>query len=116
MSSVVDQSWWTPAREARWERLDDAARAVAVDYASDGTYPVGGLSIHASAPNPDGITADITPDAWYCTLPYEEGRVDVESIAAALARELDASVTATPRSDDWGPGTWLIVGGGEWDE
>lgn len=102
------QDWWTDHREAVWECIDEATTAVSLSYESEQRL-VGGLSIHCSAPNPYGISADISPDEWYVTLPYEMGRVDVEAIASLLSEELGVDVTIRRRSDEWEPGAWLII-------
>lgn len=106
--------WWTDEREARWSEIDEACRKVRRNYDDDRLF--GGLSLHASAPNPHGINADNTPDDWYVTLPYEPGEVDVETISSMLADELDEPLTVRERPDGWAPGYWLISDESEDDE
>lgn len=106
-SDVIERDWWTDERTATWERLGEATQEVAQSYDDDSL--IGGLSIHTSAPNPNGINADISPDEWYVTLPYEEGRVDVKTVASLLSDELESTVTIRPRTDEWEPGYWLLV-------
>ena len=109
MSGAVQKSrdWWTKEREERWAVIDSACSRVVDQYDDSGI--VGFLRLHASAPNPNGISADISPDEWYVTLPYEPGRVDVETVAKMLAEELGESVTVRPRTDEWEPGFWLVL-------
>jgi hypothetical protein len=106
------QSWWTEDRMIMWRQIDEATKEVSSLYEPDGRL-FDGLSLHVSAPNPDGINADISPDAWYVTVPYEERRVDVQTIASLLSDELDAPITLRPRPGNWEPGYWLIIQDGE---
>jgi len=110
MSQAVQKSrdWWTEKREDRWAEIDSACTRVVDQYDDSGL--IGFLRLHASAPNPNGISADISPDEWYVTLPYEPGRVDVETVATMLAEELGGPVTVRPRTDEWEPGFWLVLG------
>ncbi len=101
------QSWWTDERIKAWERLDKAAREVRISYDDDGL--LGGLSLHARGPNPNGVVSDMTPDEWFVTLPYDEDRVDVETVSSLLSTELDRSVEVVSRGDEWEPGYWLLV-------
>ncbi|QLG47916.1 hypothetical protein [Natrinema halophilum] len=104
---AIERSWWSDERTATWGRLDEATREVVSSYDDNGL--IGSLSLHPSAPNPNGINAGISPDEWHVTLPYEEGRVDVKTIASLLSGELDAPITIRPRTDEWEPGFWLII-------
>jgi hypothetical protein len=107
-SSNSPQEWWTTEREEMWSRLDEATQSVIASYDSD--EPLRGrLKLHASGPNPLGINADITPDSWYVSLPYDEAQVDVEAIAGLLSDELETSIKVQPRYDNWEPGYWFIV-------
>lgn len=107
-SNDTERSWWTDQRREIWRTIDDATKEVTSSYEPERRL-LGGLSLHVCAPNPNGINADISPDEWYVTLPYEEGRVDMETIASLLSDELETSVTIQPRSDEWEPGFWLII-------
>lgn len=97
--------YWTSDREATWERLDSIASVVEDELNRDrGSHEQ--VRLHASAPNPNGINADGTPDAWY----WGTGRADIDpdTVASLLSDAVDGDVTVRERPDGWEDGYWFV--------
>lgn len=109
-----ESGWWTSEREAQWRRLDEATDVVEKAYVSEvdcRPYSHGGW-IHASAPNPESIIAETTPDDWYVSIGGAPGGINslnVELVADLLSDELGETVRIHPRPDDWADGYWLTL-------
>lgn len=107
-NDCAEQGWWTDQRREIWRTIDDTAKELASSYEPEHRL-LGGLSIHISAPNPNGINTEISPDEWYVTLPYKRGVVDVEAIASVLSDKLETTIRIRSRTDEWEPGFWLVI-------
>ena len=98
--------WWNLEREAMWERLDQISTEVEEQfnrYRDGRTW----VSIHTSAPNPDSISADSTPDKWYWSVSHTP--VDIDTIHKLLSDAVGSEVSVRERPDGWEDGYWLVV-------
>ena len=100
------EEWWTEEREQRWERMDEIRATVEEQfnrYRDGRTW----VSIHTSAPNPHGVSADSTPDNWYWTV--SDASADIEKVEGLLNKLLDSNIDVRERPDGWAGGYWLVV-------
>jgi len=97
--------YWTDKRVETWERMDQVSNAVErkVNEYRDG-LPIG---IHTSAPNPDSISADETPDKWYWSV--GSVNVEIDTIHELLSERVNCELDVRERPDGWEPGYWIVV-------
>jgi len=101
----MTDAYWTPDREALWERLDSIA-SYAEDELNRYRPVTREIRIHTSAPNSNGINADEKPDTWYWETSATHINPDI--VASLLSDAVAGDVTVRERPDDWEDGYWFV--------